>query len=231
MQWVIYWETTLGFAPPSSGRFTRKRRNCPSSPPPAPSSGQAEARNCSAHKGSTGTWVVPTSTKYKRAARAGWNLHNPEFKEKESYPIQEAVKGKNLWVLELVGASAPSDAAPPRREGRTEERMACGQWKGLLGKRPCTPAQSSAPDRGWTARRQRWRQPQRPALFPRMRAPPPCSISSELFHMMWKRERAPDGHCCASCQFKWELKTHTIQECDISCILGVLEQPAEILKL
>ena len=184
--------------------FTRKRRNCPSSPPPAPSSGQAEARSCSAYKGLTGTGVVPTSTKCQRGARAGWDLHNPEFKEKESYPIQESSKGEK-WVLELVGAWAPSDAAAPRREGDTEKRMACGQWKGLLRNRPCTPAQSSALDRGWTTCRgegsHRGLHPS-----PGWHAPPPCSISSELFHMIWKREGAPDGHCGASCQFRWELR-------------------------
>ena len=95
--------------------FTRKRRNCPSSPPPAPSSGQAEARSRSAYTGLTGTGVVPTSTKCKRGARAGWDLHNPEFKEKESYPIQESSKGEkisefwNWWEPEPLGCSSTKE--------------------------------------------------------------------------------------------------------------------------
>lgn len=164
--------------------------------------------------------MVPTSTKCKRGARAGRNLHNPEFKEKESYPIQESSKGKRSLSSGIGGSPSPLGRSTTKEGGTHWERMACGQWRGLLGRRPCTPAQSSAPDRGRTTR---GGEDNHRGLHssPGWRAPPPCSISSELFHMIWKREGAPDGRCCASCQFRWELETHTIQECDISCILGV----------
>lgn len=155
-------------------------------------------------------WFQPALC--KRAARAGWNLFTIQnSKKRKAIQSKKAVKGKNLWVLELVEPQ-PSDAAPPRREGHTEERMAPWAVERTIRKRPCTPAQSSAPDRGWTARRQRWRQPQRPALFPRM----VCTTS--LFHLLWavsydlEKGRSPRWPLLCFLP-QWELKTHTIQEC------------------
>lgn len=117
--------------------FTRKRRNCPSSPPPAPSSGQAEARSCSAYKGLAGTGVVPTSTKCKCGARAGWDLHNPEFKEKESYPIQESSKGEK--ISELRNWWEPEPPRMRRHQGGREilrRGWPVGSGKGYYGKDP-----------------------------------------------------------------------------------------------
>lgn len=121
--------------------FTRKRRNCPSSPPPAPSSGQAEARSRSAYTGLTGTGVVPTSTKVNVGLELGETFTIQSSKKRKAIQSKKAVKGKRSLSSGTGGSLSPSDAAAPRREGDTEKRMACGQWKGLLRNRPCTPAQ------------------------------------------------------------------------------------------
>lgn len=83
--------------------------------------------------------MVPTSTKCKRGARAGWNLHNPEFKEKESYPIQESSKGKRSLSSGIGGRPSPLRRSTTKEGGTHWERMACGQWRGLLGRRPAPP--------------------------------------------------------------------------------------------